>query len=161
MLFLIVVMMYTPVFAKSEDRPDLVLKLLVEKEIIVEDKEGNKRTEWQEVKNTDPGDVLRYTIHYINKGNAEARNVVIVDPIPEGTSYISNSAEGKDSEITFSLDGKTFQTPSMLKYKVKQADGTEVEYVATPEMYTHIRWKLLKPVLPGSSGNLSFKVKVK
>jgi uncharacterized repeat protein (TIGR01451 family) len=105
--------------------------------------------------------VLRYTIHYINKGSAEARNAVIVDPVPEGTSYIGNSAEGESSFITFSLDGKTFQSPPMLTYRVKQEDGTEKEYRATPEMYTHINWKLFKPVSPGGSGILNFRVKVK
>jgi uncharacterized repeat protein (TIGR01451 family) len=161
MIVLFSLMVCSSAVAALEDKPNLVLNLSVDKQIIVKDEEGKTKIEWQEVNATDPGDVLRYTIHYINKGSAEARNAVIVDPVPEGTSYIGNSAEGESSFITFSLDGKTFQSPPMLTYRVRQEDGTEKEYTATPEMYTHINWKLFKPVSPGGSGILNFRVKVK
>ena len=147
--------------AALEDKPNLVLNLSVEKQIIVKDEEGKAKVEWKKVTETGPGDVLRYTLFYVNNGAAEALNASIVDPVPEGTIYIGSSAEGKDSQITYSLDGKTFRTPSMLTYKVKQADGSETEHNATPEMYTHINWKLSTPVPPGGSGTLNFNVKVK
>ena len=118
-------------------------------------------TAGQQVKETIPGDTLRYTIHYINEGKSEALSAVIVDPVPADTVYIGNSAEGKGSEITFSIDGKTFEAPIMLTYTVKHADGTETKHAATPEMYTHIKWKLSKPVTKGGSGTVSFIVKVK
>ncbi len=147
--------------ATEEERPGLEVKLSVEKELLVKDKDGTTRTEWQEAGESNPGDVLKYTISYKNRGRAEAREAVILDPVPEGTVYIGGSAEGKDTEITFSLDGTKFETPPMLRYTVKQSDGTEKEYTATPDMYRHIKWKLLKPVLPDNSGTLSFRVRVK
>ncbi len=145
----------------ADNKPDMALSLTAEKEVLVKDDTGRTKTVYQEVKDTNPGDILRYTILYANKGKTEAKDAVINDPVPEGTSYISSSAEGKDSEIIFSIDGKIFQSPPLLKYKVKQPDGTEAEYIATPDMYKQIRWKLLKPVMPGDSGTLSFKVRVK
>ena len=147
--------------AALEEKPNLVLNLSVQKQFIVKDDEGNTKIEWQEVIKTDPGDILRYSILYVNTGTAEARNASIVDPVPEGTTYIGSSAEGESSQITYSLDGKEFQTPPMLTYKVKQADGSETEHKATPEMYTHISWTISKSVPPGGSGTLNFNVKVK
>jgi uncharacterized repeat protein (TIGR01451 family) len=147
--------------AQVGQKPDLELTLSAQKEVIVPGEDGKPKTEWQEVQSTGPGDVLKYTIRYENKGKAEARDAKIVDPVPQNTSYISDSAEGEGVEITFSLDGKTFGPPPLLTYRVKQADGTEVVYVATPDMYTHIQWKLKKAVPPGGTGRVSFQVKVR
>lgn len=165
MRFLIIAMVSLVICSSAaaalENKPNLVLNLSVEKQIIVKNEEGTANIQWQEVTETEPGDILRYTISYVNAGNAEARNAVIVDPVPQGTTYIGSSAEGKDSQINFSLDGKNFQSPPLLTYKVKQDDGTETEYKATPDMYTHINWTMSKPVPPGGSGTLNFSVKVK
>lgn len=147
--------------AAGPEKPELALTLFAQKEVTVKDAEGKAKVEWREVKDVSPGDILKYTIAYRNDGKVEARDARVVDPIPNETTYVSGSAEGKDAAIAFSLDGKTFQDPPMLKYKVRQADGTEAEYQATPEMYTHIQWKLLKPVPPGGTGSMSFKAKVK
>jgi len=150
-------------YASAADpaKPELALTLTVQKEVTVQDAEGKTKVEWQEAKDVKPGDVLKFTIAYRNAGSIEARDGQVTDPVPQDTSYLSGSAEGVDAAITFSLDGKTFQSPPLLKYKVRQADGTDAEYTATPEMYTHIKWKLLKPVPPGGAGTLSFKAKVK
>jgi len=147
--------------AADPAKPELALTLSARKEVTVKDAEGKARVEWQEVKEANPGDIVKYTITYRNVGTVEARDARVVDPVPNETAYVSGSAEAKDAAITFSLDGKAFQDPPLLKYKVRQADGTEAEYQATPEMYTHIQWKLLKPVPPGGTGSMSFKAKVK
>jgi uncharacterized repeat protein (TIGR01451 family) len=157
LLMLIVI----PSMSFSAEKPDVSLKMTVLKETPVKDADGKTHLEWKEVKATNPGDVLRYTIEYTNKGLTEAKKVVIDNPVPAGSTYVSNSAEGKGMEITFSIDGKNFQTPPMLKYKAKKPDGTEEELSATPDMYTHIRWKMTRPAKSGESGTVSFKVRVK
>lgn len=146
--------------AQSGEKPDLVLTLSAQKEAAVKGPDGKSTMEWREVKTGNPGDVIRYTISYRNGGKSEAKDAKIVDPVPKGTTYIPGSAAGEGAEITFSLDGKTFQAPPQLKYRVRQPDGTEAELQASPDMYTHIRWKLPKPVAPGGTGAVSFKVKV-
>jgi len=150
----------TAALAQIGEKPDLVLTLSVHKEVVVTGEDGKPKTEWQEVQSTGPGDVLKYTIRYENKGKAEARGAKVVDPVPQGTSYVSGSAVGEGMDITFSLDGKIFLPPPLLTYRVRKADGTEVEYVATPEMYTHVQWALPKPVPPGGTGSVSLQVKV-
>lgn len=151
----------TAALAQVGEKPDLALILSVQKQVAVTGEDGKTKTEWQPVQTTGSGDVLKYTIRYENRGKAEARGAKIVDPVPEGTSYISGSAEGEGTEIVFSLDGKIFQSPPLLRYRVRKADGAEVEYVATPEMYTHVQWTLSKPVPPGGTGSVSFHVKVR
>ncbi|MGL5329539.1 MAG: beta strand repeat-containing protein, partial [Peptostreptococcaceae bacterium] len=37
------------------------------------------------------GDTITYTINYINTGNTTANNVILIDTIPNGTSFIPNS----------------------------------------------------------------------
>ncbi len=147
--------------AQSGEKPQLVLTLSAQKEATVKGPDGKAKTEWQDVKTGNPGDVIRYTIAYRNAGKSEARDAVIVDPVPKGTTYIPGSAAGEGAEIGFSLDGKTFQAPPQLKYKVRQPDGSEAELQASPDMYTHIRWTISKPVPPGGTGAVSFKVKVR
>jgi uncharacterized repeat protein (TIGR01451 family) len=147
--------------AADPAKPELALTLTAQKEVTVKDVEGKAKVEWREVTDVQPGDIVKYTITYRNVGTVEARDGQVVDPVPKETTYISGSAEGKDAAITFSLDGKAFHDPPLLKYKVRQADGTDAEYEATPGMYTHIQWKLLKPVPPGGAGSMSFKAKVK
>lgn len=160
-LALLLFMICTPLLVLAVEKPDVVLKLTAQKELIVKDGKGRMRTEWREVDSFEPGDLLKYIITYRNDGSAEARNVTIVDPIPPGTVYVGNAAEGKNADITFSVDGKSFQSQPVLKYRIKAPGGQEQEYVATPEMYTHIRWILTKAVPPGETGSVSFKVKVK
>lgn len=161
LLLITIILASLPALAAAEEKPKLTLTLTAQKEVAVKGENGKPQTEWQEATDLKPGDVLRYTIHYANEGKAEVRDAVITDPIPPSTAYFSDTAEGKGTEITFSLDGKAYQTAPLLRYKVKQSDGSEVEYKATPDMYTHLRWKLAKPVPAGGSGAVSFKVKVK
>jgi uncharacterized repeat protein (TIGR01451 family) len=151
----------TAALAQIGEKPELVLTLLPQKEMTVKDQDGKSKTEWQEVQSTQPGDVLRYMIRYENKGKGEARDATFVDPVPQGTIYIGESAEGEGAEITFSLDGKTFRQAPLLTYKVRRADGSVTEHIATPEMYTHVQWKLSKPVPPGGMGSVSLKVLVR
>ncbi len=157
----LLIMIVVPALAQAEKKPNLVLSLTVEKQVTVLDDEGREKTEWHKVSETDPGDVLRYTLLYKNEGGSEAIGATIVDPIPQEATYVGGSASGEGTEITYSLDGKLFHSQPKLRYKVKEAGGLEVEYEATPEMYTHIKWKLVRPVYPGGSGRLHFKVKVK
>jgi uncharacterized repeat protein (TIGR01451 family) len=160
-LFALIFPVLLPLSALAQEKPNVVLKLSVQREVLVKDASGKWRAEWQEVQSFQPGELLKYNIAYTNESKVEARNVVIVDPIPEGTTYVPNGAEGKNAEITFSVDGVNFQVPPLLKYTVKLTGSQEQELFATPEMYRHIRWRLTKPVPAGGTGLVSFKVKVR
>ena len=106
------------------------------------------------------GDIFRYTITYTNLGQTPATDASIVDPVPKGTVYVLNSADGKDAEIFCSIDGGRFFQPPPATYTVRNPDGTWEAKPAPAEMYTHIKWTIRKPLAPNESGTLSFKVRV-
>ena len=137
--------------------PDVQVAITAEKIVVVE--EGGKHIE-KRVAASDvlPGDVIVYTLQYENKGDEAAQNVVLNDPIPQGTSYVVASAFSPAAEVSFSIDGKTFKKPSLLTYMVKKNGKTE-QRKASPEQYTHIRW-VVKNIPAGKSGVVGFKVKV-
>ena len=139
--------------------PKVTLEVIAEKMQIVE-KDGKDVQTWVKSSAIKPGEVVMYTIKYKNDGDEPAVDSVIEDPIPNGTYYITDSAEGKDAEITFSADGKSFTKPSLLTYQVKGPGGKMEKRSVSPENYSHIRW-VVKHIAPGQKGSVSFKVKVK
>jgi len=137
---------------------DVTVSIQAEKVVMVE-KDGKKVEKLVEAKDAVPGDVLVYTLVYKNKGDESAKNVLLNDPIPSGTSYITDSAYGPATDITFSIDnGKSYKKPSLLSYEVKAAGKTE-KRTASPDLYTNIRWTV-KEVPAGKSGVASFRVRV-
>lgn len=110
---------------------------------------------------TKPDDILVYTISYSNTRESALQNASVVDPIPEGAEYILGSAEGRNTNITYSIDdGRSYTSPPV-KYTILNPDGSREEKIATPDMYTHIKWNFNRPLSPGQSGLLKFKVLIK
>ena len=106
------------------------------------------------------GDVLLYTITYKNSGNEPATNATLNNPMSPGTSYIDNSAGGKNADISFSIDGgKTYKKPSCSAMKSSKLTESR-KHTARPEEYTHVRW-VIPSVASGSSGTVQFKVRIK
>jgi len=138
----------------------LDLKTKAEKEVKIT-KEGKTTTKRVPLDKANPGNIVVYTITYSNTGKGPILDAVIVDPLPAGVRYIADSAEGKDAEITCSIDnGRTWvKPPAMIEFR--KADGSLEKKTAPPDMYTHIKWTIKKPVAPGQSGHVSVKVTVK
>ena len=146
--------------AQAQQPPRLELKTTVEKEVKVK-KKGKWATERIAVDQTGPGNVLVYTIAYLNTGKTAAVDARIVNPVPKGAVYLVDSAEGKDADITCSTDqGRTWHKPPVMM-QMKKPDGTLENRPAPAESYTQISWVIKKPVLPGQSGRVSFKATVK
>ncbi|HOC58383.1 MAG TPA: hypothetical protein PKN70_00410 [Smithellaceae bacterium] len=159
-LFLICVFFLQTVASSAQPLPQLDLKTTVEKEAKVK-KKGKQVWERIPVEKTAKGDILVYTITYLNKGKTEAVDAQIIDPIPVGVVIIPESAEGKDAEVTCSTDsGKSWQKPP-LTMQITKPDGTKTVQPVPAEKYTHIRWIIKKPVLPGQTGRVNFKASVK
>jgi uncharacterized repeat protein (TIGR01451 family) len=108
-----------------------------------------------------PGDVIRYTIIASNTGNGILTSPLITNPVPQGVSYNPLSAKGMDSVITFSIDGGNIFRSWPVTYKVEDENGRLVEKLASPDMVTHVRWELTKPMAPNESRQLEFEVIVK
>lgn len=155
---LLVALLLLPVAALA--KPQVTLSVTAEKEVTTLSN-GKKVTKLVPAKKIEPNEVIVYTVHYANKGDEKATNAVIEDPIPKGTVYIPDTAQGDVSEPTFSIDhGKTYNKPTLLSYEVKLPNGKTERRLATSNDYTNIRWTI-KEIAPGASGNLKFKVRVK
>ena len=140
-------------------QPKVTITIKAEKEVSVTAK-GKQVKKRIAAKGVQPGDEIIYTLSYLNSGTDAAKDVVISDPIPAGTSYIPGSAS-ELGDLTFSIDkGKSFKKPTLLTYELKGSAGKMEKKVATPDEYTDIRWTI--PQVPaGGKGSVSFKVKVK
>jgi len=155
-LALLLAAMPTQAFAAA----NIKLKVAAEKDavVLVKDKKVTKRIP---AKSIEPGELLFYTLNYENAGDEAATDVVFNNPIPANTFYVTDSASGKNSQITFSADnGKTFTRPTQVTYEFKKPDGKVVTRKASPEQYTNIRWVVNK-IDPGKKGQLRFQVRVK
>lgn len=105
-----------------------------------------------------PGDELRYTITFSNEGDApvDAGSIVITNPLPAEVTYLAGSAFGAGTQITFSVDGATFDAPEKLKVTI---DGVEV--TAPADSYTAIRWQFTPELAAGAKSHVSFNARLK
>jgi len=141
-------------------KPQIVLSINSEKEVI-EKQNGKKIVKRVPATDVEPGQTLIFTLKYSNKGNENAKNVVVDNPIPKETVYEVGSAIGAGSDITFSINnGKDYKKPSLLTYEIKGSDGKPVRKKASPEQYTNVRW-IIPSVPPGGAGELSYRVRVR
>ena len=141
-------------------KPEITLSIISEKEVI-ETVQGKKVVKRVPAKEVEPGQVLIFTLKFSNKGDENATNVVVDNPIPKETTYVVGSAKGAGSDITFSINnGKDFKKPTLLTYEIKGPGGKIIKKKASPEQYTNVRWVISK-VPPGKGGEVSFKARVK
>ncbi|MFN2366544.1 MAG: hypothetical protein ABR523_08815 [Desulfurivibrionaceae bacterium] len=138
--------------------PQVELDVTVEKEVSVVEN-GEQVVKRVPAAEAAPGETVIFTIAYANIGDEAATDVVVNNPISEGTIYEPGSAT-ETGEVTFSIDGgETYKRASLLTYEVANQDGTTEKRTASPEQYTHIRWQL--PEIPaGENGEVSFRVEV-
>ncbi len=141
--------------------PEITIDTTVEKQEILE-ADGIKNISYVPVDSGTPGDVLRFTLSYQNTGDEIAIGVVLNNPVPAGTRYLSESATSENTEsLLFSIDnGATFNAPELLTHESMNPDGKTEIKVASPDIYTNIRWQLL-PLDAGTTGSVSFKVQIK
>jgi uncharacterized repeat protein (TIGR01451 family) len=141
-------------------KPLVSVSITAEKEVTVV-KNGQKVIQKVAATNIAPGDVISYTMNYINSGNEAATSVVLDDPIPQGTGYLPGSAFGPGAEISYSIDnGKTFRKPSLLIYELKNPNGSIEKRTASPDDYTNIRW-VIAQIPAGAKGKVGFQVRIK
>jgi uncharacterized repeat protein (TIGR01451 family) len=102
-----------------------------------------------------PGDVLRYTASYVNKGRTGVTNLEATLPIPPNTELIIDSI--KPAGAKASTGGSNFSDVP-LKRKVRQANGAEFEQVVPAREYRSLRWY---PGALAAGATVSFTAQVK
>ena len=120
---------------KAEPSASPVRAELVQK-LVQSDAEGRERlVDAAQVK---PGDRLQYELTYTNRTTGPVRGLQATLPIPEGTTYLPDSALPPPAQA--SLDGKTFAVPPLRR--TVQKDGRSVEEIAPPQAYRALRCAL-------------------
>ena len=142
-------------------KPVINISVKAEMDVVVKEA-GKSVTKRVQAKDVVPGNVIFYTVTYRNDGNEKATNAVIDNPISKDTSYVNGSAYGENEDgITFSIDnGKTYNKPTMLFYQFTDKQGKTVKKIASPDIYTNIRW-IVPVVEAGKQGTVGFKAIVK
>lgn len=105
-----------------------------------------------------PGDTIQYTLMAKNTGDGIMTSPEIVDPIPEGVSYVANSARGEDSQIFFSINSGAQYTEWPILVEVSSEDGAQAGMTARPDQVTHVKWIIDAQIPPGGQKELSFMV---
>lgn len=114
--------------------PEVKVELTGHRVVVTEGKESFVKAD-----KAGPGDVLQYEAVYRNAGQAAARNVVATVPIPQGMSFVAESA--KPAAEQASLDGKNF-SPVPLMREVKNEQGVVEKKPVPLSEYRALRWSL-------------------
>ena len=136
---------------------NITVQSFAEQEVEVKLPNGKTAKKRQPVTKAIPGTEVIYTTRFTNQGKQAAGNIVINNPVPENTVYVGGSAFGENTTITFSVDGKNFNTPD--KLIIKTPEGRERTAIAGE--YKQIRWTYKGELAPGKMGEIGFRVKLK
>lgn len=139
--------------AQAQQAGTIELKNIAEIEIETKDAQGKIERKRAPVAKAVPGTEVIYTTTFKNIGTRPAANIVINNPVPANTTLVAGSVYGANTDISYSVDGKTFATPD--KLKVKGKDGKEVTATATD--YTAIRWTYKGDLAAGKTADAGFR----
>lgn len=108
-----------------------------------------------------PDDVVEYTLRYCNEGETSASGVELIGPVPPGTAYIDNSISSSRvfTELFSIDDGKSYHQPPVT-YTFVNEDGKEEKREATPDMVTHLKWKVNEDLESSGIVTASYRVLV-
>ncbi len=139
--------------AQAQQAGTIELKNIAEVEMETKDAQGKIERKRVPVATAVPGTEVIYTTTFKNISTRPAANIVINNPVPANTTLVAGSVYGANTDISYSVDGKTFATPD--KLRVKGKDGKEV--AATAADYAAIRWSYKGDLPPGKAEVAGFR----
>jgi len=139
--------------AQAQDEQGcILLKSTAEVAKEVVDAKGVKTVTMVPAEKVVPGVEVTWTVSANNVCKQPSEKVTINNAVPVHMSYVGGSAFGAGSDITFSLDGKTFAAPAQLTVK-----ENGVERAAKADEYKHIRWVFKGSLAPGATAVARFR----
>jgi uncharacterized repeat protein (TIGR01451 family) len=103
------------------------------------------------------GDKVIYTLEVRNTAPTSVPRPVVIYAVPEHMTYTPDSAVGPGVEVTYSVDGRSFDTPENLRIQEPSGETR----AATAADYTHIRWQLKNSLKANSIAFVRFRARVK
>ena len=144
--------------AVAQDKGNIWVQTVAEKEEVVTDELGKEVTKLVPVSTVVPGDEVIYTISFTNVGAEPAEKVTITNAVPQHMAYVGDTAFGPGTEVTYSVDGgRNYGFPDRLTAKDEAGDDRP----ATASDYTHIRWVMRNNLEPGAKGFARFRAQLK
>ncbi len=107
-----------------------------------------------------PGDVLEYSLEFTNTQPGPVSNVVLSDPIPQGTVFVLGSVttSREDVVVEYSTDDAESWSDQPTVEVVE--NGVTVIRPAPATAYTHVRWTITGEVNPGAQVTARFRTRV-
>jgi len=150
-------LMFVSLQASAAQQGHLKVTSKAQKMVIV-NKAGKKSYNFIPAAKVLPGEIVQYNTFFENISNKPATGINIVNPIPKHTVYLPNSAQGKNTQSVFSVDGgKHYGKAGTLK--VRGRDGKL--HPAKPSDYTHIRWQYHGSLAPKAKQAVAFRVRLR
>ena len=143
--------------AQAADKGCIELKTIAESEQEYTNDAGQKAKRLVPASKVVPGDEVVWTITAKNVCDKAADRIVIANPVPEQMSYVANSAMGIGADITYSVDGQEFNSPSALV--IHDANG--IRRTASPAEYRAVRWTYATAFAPGATAFVRYRAIVK
>ena len=131
------------------------LTTMAESEQQYVNEQGKQATRLVPLEKPVPGSEVVWTITAKNVCDKPVENVAVANPVPEHMTYIANTAMGVGTDITYSLDGKSFQVPAALTVSEGGA-----QRAAKPEEYRAVRWTYKAAFAPGSTAFVRYRARV-
>ncbi len=132
--------------ALAESQGCVAVKTTAEIEKEVVNDQGQKSKVLVPAGKVIPGTEVIWTVTANNACKQASESVTINNPVPEHMTLVPNSAFGPGSEVSYSVDGKTFAAADKLTVQdngaTRPARADELKY---------IRWELKSSLQPGAS----------
>jgi uncharacterized repeat protein (TIGR01451 family) len=153
--------------AADEASRDLDIVLVAEVRADVEVSPGRRVTRLVPATALRQGQEIFYTVRIRNTTTVPARDVEVVQRIPQNTVYVPHSAAGPGADIALSADGgqtfgregelTVFDQSAIALMRAPHPDRATLTRPAMPQDYTHIRWHLRNALAPGAVALARFR----
>ena len=139
----------------SNSKSGVSVTHIAEVETTVTLADGTKEIKRTPAAKVEPGKVVVYTTRLQNQGKDPAAQLSLVAPVPANTTIVESATFG-EAVPTYSVDqGKSFAPLAQL-----MIDKEGRQRPARSSDVTHLRWQPQKPLAPGATVEMGFKVQV-
>lgn len=126
----------------------------------VTDADGTVKEDLKPATTARPGQIVEYRLVARNETDTTlpAGTVSITGPVPNGTTFVPDSATPTDERISteYSADGTNFADSAS---PILSGEGDN-RAVVDPKAYKAVRWTLLVPLEPGKEETFVYRVTV-
>ena len=147
-----------PVSTRSDTSPELVLRTVAEQVTEGADADGQDISVLVPAERLTVDDELIYTVAFTNTSDTPLLSAELVYRVPRYMRYVTGSAIGPGTDISFSVDGgRTYGNPEELVI----IDREGHRRLARAEDYTDIRWRLRYALDSGAMGYARFRARMR